>query len=352
MSKYSEKQQNAAFDPLDTKASPSIKATHKQHEIPQKMLFEWRFLQPRFWGIWLILAMILPLIWLPLRHQFMLGRGLGRLLFKLAKRRREDTLINLKLAFPKKSDEERLTLARQVFINQGIGIFESLSAWFMPEKFARTFSVSGLQHLIQAQKDGKAVLLLGAHYTLLDLGGVIATQFFTADCVYRPQNNPVFEWLIFNRRRHIFEAQIAHKDMKKLASRIKAGKVIWYTPDQDFGLEHGVMADFFGVPAATITAQRRLAKLGDKKNPPAVIIIAMHRTTPDFIPRGKRPHYHLNFSPTLDNYPSHDEHADANRINAMIEENIKKDPTQWMWFHRRFKTQADGTDYYKKNPPR
>ena len=72
----------------------------------------------------------------------------------------------------------------------------------------------------------------------------------------------------------------------------------------------------------------------------------MIRKTPDHIPKGKIPHYHISLSPVLDNYPSDDEIADAQRINNMFETIIKKDITQWMWFHRRFKTQADGTNYY------
>ncbi len=327
---------------------PSMKEVHKQTHLADKKPFEWAFLHPRYWGIWVIMALVLPLIFLPLRWQFWLGKCLGLLIFRVAASRKQDTLTNLSLAFPNKTADERLLLARQVFINQGIGIFESLCAWFRPEYFAQSFSISGLQHLVEAQSQGKAVLLLGAHFTSLDLGGRLCTQFFAADCVYRPQNTPLLEWFIYNGRRHIFDEQIAHKDMKKLATRIKAGKVIWYSPDQDFGLEHGVMAPFFGTPAATITAQRRLAKLGDKKNPPAVLMMSMIRTTPDIIPRGKKPHYQIRLSPALDNYPSADEYADAVRVNQLLEENILQDVTQWMWFHRRFKSQADGTQYYTK----
>lgn len=326
--------------------SPTLKATHKQSQIAPKAPFEWRFLYPKFWGIWLGIVLLVPLVLLPLRVQFFIGRQLGKLLFLLLKSRKQDTLTNLRLAYPTKSDEERHKMARQVFINQGIGIFESLSAWFNPEKFQKSFSISGLQHLVQAQKDGRTVILLGAHYTILDLGGVLCTQFFPVDCVYRPQNNPLLEWLVFNQRRKIYEVQIASRDMKTLASRIKAGKVIWYTPDQDFGLSHGIMSPFFGVPAATITAPRRIARLGDKQNPPLVMTIAMHRVTPDFIPKGKRPHYELALK-VVDNYPTNDEQADTDYLNTLIEANINKDPTQWMWFHRRFKSQADSTNHYQ-----
>lgn len=334
--------------PVSTTPAITLTDNHKQTHIAEPKPFQWAFLHPRNWGFWLAMALILPLIYLPLRIQFMIGRAIGKLVFKLVKRRVNDTLTNLKLAFPNKSDDERQAIARQVFINQGIGIFESLCAWFRPNVFVRSFSISGLQHLVNAQKDGKAVILLGGHYTTLDLGGRLCTQFFGADCVYRPQNNALLEWFIYNARRRIFDEQISSRDMKKLITRIKAGRVIWYSPDQDFGLEHGVMATFFGVPAATITAQRRLAKMGDKSNPPAVMMMDMVRQTPDFIPSGRRPHYHITLSPALDNYPSADEVADAERINRLIEANIQKDVSQWMWFHRRFKNQADGTNYYQK----
>lgn len=330
---------------IDLKKMPDLTATHKQTSVADKAPWQWQFLKPQYWGIWLFILLFLPLLYLPLRIQFMLGRKIGELAYKLIKRRVKDTLTNLTLAFPDKSEEEKIAITKQVFVNQGIGIFETLNAWFRPNVFKRTFSISGLQHLITAQKENKAVILLGGHFTTLDLGGRLCTQFFPADCLYRKQNNPLLEWFIYNGRRHIFDEQINSRDMKKLISRIKEGKVIWYSPDQDFGLEHGVMASFFGVPSATITAQRRFASM-NKKNPPVFIVFDMIRKTPDNILKGKIPHYHISLSPVIDNYPSDNETADAQRINDLIEQSIKKDITQWMWFHRRFKTQADGTRYY------
>jgi KDO2-lipid IV(A) lauroyltransferase len=44
----------------------------------------------------------------------------------------------------------------------------------------------------------------------------------------------------------------------------------------------------------------------------------------------------------LENYPSGDDVADATRINLLIEESIRKQPDQYLWLHKRFKTQAAG----------
>ena len=103
--------------------------------------FQWQFLLPQYWGIWLGVALILPLIYLPLRYQFKIGHFLGKLLFGLIKSRRADTLTNLSLAFPELSEDQRLEMAEKIFINAGVGIFESLCAWYRPDVFTRCVTV-------------------------------------------------------------------------------------------------------------------------------------------------------------------------------------------------------------------
>ena len=51
--------------------------------------------------------------------------------------------------------------------------------------------------------------------------------------------------------------------MRSLIEKLKNGHAIWYSPDQDFGLKQGVMASFFGIQAATVTAHRRLMDISN-----------------------------------------------------------------------------------------
>lgn len=313
-----------------------------------KKPFKGSFLQPKYWGIWLLFALFLPLVYLPLRYQFWLGRKLGMAIYNILGSRRRDTLINLRLAFPEKLEAERELMAKQVFINQGIGIFETLCAWFRPNLVTPKVTISGLQHVVNAQNEGRAVILLGAHYTMLDLGAMLCTQFFPMDGMYRPQNNALLDWFIYNGRAPSFGTLTSSRNMRGLVDSIKAGHVVWYSPDQDYGLKYGVMAPFFGVPAATITAARRLATIENDGRLPAVMALHTYRQTPDKIPKGKCPHYHLTITPALADYPSNDEVVDATRVNELLEGLIRIDPTQWMWFHRRFKNGPNGrTTFYK-----
>lgn len=214
-----------------------------------------------------------------------------------------------------------------------LGLFEALNAWYSPQWFQNRMHIQSLEHLKNAE--GKGILLLGTHTTLLDAGGYACGYFFDLDVVYRPQNNPLLDMLISRCRATIYQNQISKDDMKGLISCLKDGHAIWYSPDQDFGLKQGVMAPFFGVPAATVTAHRRLIKITK-----AVAIPLFFYRDGDI----NNPQYHILLEPALVNFPSSDEVEDATRINLVIENQIKMYPTQYMWFHRRFKTRPEGYD--------
>jgi Kdo2-lipid IVA lauroyltransferase/acyltransferase len=170
---------------------------------------------------------------------------------------------------------------------------------------------------------------------LLDAGGYLCAQYFEPDVVYRPQNNLLLDMLIYRCRATIYAHQIDHDDMRGLVRNLKNGHAIWYSPDQDFGLKQGVMAPFFSVPAATVTAHRRLLKMTKA----AAIPLYIYRDG-DI----KNPQYKVLIEPAVENLPSEDEVDDATRVNQIIENQLRIAPTQYMWFHRRFKTRPAGYD--------
>ncbi|MCH7313076.1 lauroyl acyltransferase [Acinetobacter sp. ANC 3882] len=293
--------------------------------------FQWSFLRPKYWGIWVALIILMIFAILPWAIQWRLADILSKLAWKGLKSRRKTTIKNLEICFPDKSEAQIQKEAKQVFFNMMLGLFEALNAWYNPHWFKNRMHIKGLEHL--KASEGKGILLLGTHTTLLDAGGYICGYFFNLDVVYRPQNNPLLDMLISRCRATIYQNQISKDDMKGLISNLKNEHVIWYSPDQDFGLKQGVMAPFFGIEAATVTAHRRLIK------------ITKASAIPLFFYRDgdiRNPQYHVVLEPALENFPSLDEVEDATRVNLVIENQIKMYPTQYMWFHRRFKTRPAG----------
>ncbi|MFW1858527.1 lauroyl acyltransferase [Acinetobacter defluvii] len=295
--------------------------------------FYWAFLLPQYWGIWIAIVFLMLLAILPWAIQHRLATLLGNLAFKYLKSRRKTTVRNLEVCFPEWTVEQVQENARLVFVDMMLGVFETLNAWYSPQWFKDRVGIEGLQHIQTAQAEGKGVLLLGTHSTLLDAGGYLCAQYFEPDVVYRPQNNPLLDMLIYRCRATIYKAQIDHDDMRGLIRHLKEGDAIWYSPDQDFGLKQGVMAPFFGIPAATVTAHRRLLKISK-----AVAIPLYFYRHGDI----KNPQYRVLIEPAVENLPSAAELDDAIRVNKIIENQLRIAPTQYMWFHRRFKTRPEG----------
>lgn len=306
----------------------------KKHQYESGQ-FYWAFLHPRYWGIWVAILCLMMLAILPWAIQYRLATLLGNIAFERLKSRHQTTVRNLEVCFPEWSSEEVQKNARQVFVDMMIGVFETLNAWYSPKWFQNRVTVEGLEHLQKAQAEGKGVLFLGTHSTLLDAGGYLCTQYFELDVVYRPQNNPLLDMLIYRCRSTIYKDQIDHDNMRGLIRNLKNGDAIWYSPDQDFGLKQGIMAPFFGVEAATVTAHRRLLKISQAV--PIPLYFYRHGDI-------RNPQYKVLLEPPVEHLPSPDELDDATRVNKIIENQLRIAPTQYMWFHRRFKTRPKGYD--------
>lgn len=294
--------------------------------------FPEKLLAPKHWLTWTGVGLLWLLAHLPWRMQLRIGAAIGWLFYQLGPQRVSDTRINLGLCFPEKSDTEREAMVRDVFRNTGISIFETLGAWFRgPEYFHNKVIVTGEENIKAALAAGRSYFLVGPHFTTLDLYGTLASRYIQVDMVYRPQKNPVMEYIMTRGRSSSQGRMISHRDMRLLLRRIRDGHNVWYAIDQDYGAQQAVFVPFFGVPAATLTTVSRLASA--HKLP--VFFIGCRR-------EGDQQKYHLTFTPLLENFPSGDDVADTTRVNLEVEKLVRQAPTQYMWFHRRFKTQPAG----------
>lgn len=269
---------------------------------------------------------------LPLPAVIALGRGIGALGYRLARRRRHIAEVNLSLCLPELDTSDRRQLLRRTFTHLGVGLAETLMVWLHPGRsVAARFSVSGAEHLAAAEALGRGVVLISAHFTSMDIAAQPLAASGHVDLIYRENKDPVLEWLQVRGRRHYFDAVIERADTRRILRRLQSGRTLWYAADQDYGRKHSLFAPFFGIPAATITATARLARA----NGSPVLFMSQHRDLPNL-------RWHLQFSPVLEGFPSGDELADATRINTLVEAAVREYPEQYLWVHRRFKTRPEG----------
>lgn len=300
--------------------------------VMDRPAFRIYFLHPRFWPLWLGMGLLWLVVQLPYRWLVVLGRGLGGLMYHLAGSRRRIAARNLELCFPELSVGERQRLLRENFASTGMTFFEMAISWWWPvERLKRLGTVEGLEHLRQAEADGQGVILMALHFTTLEMGGALLCMQQDMYGMYRAHKNPLFDFIQRHGREQRLLGAIERDDVRGMLKVLRAGGVVWYAPDQDYGAQRSLFVPLFGVQAATVTATSKFARLGRAR------VVPFTQTR---LADGSG--YKVTVHPALADFPGESEEADCLRINQWIEQAIRQQPEQYLWAHRRFKTRPAG----------
>ena len=287
------------------------------------------------WGARLLLGLMWLLQTLPLPLLAALGNGMGRLLYAVAGSRRKVALRNLTLCFPDMPQAERRRLAHEHFRWLGRSILERSLLWFASaERLKTMIHVEGDVKL--AEHSDRPVMWLVPHFMGLDVAGVAVLLFQNqyACSMYQQQSNPVMDDIIRKgRMRFGDKAQIFPRSDKALPliRAIRRGHAFFNLPDMDFGERDAAFVPFFGVPAATLLAPSRMARALDMVVQPVVA---------EMLPGGQG--YRVRFGEPFADFPTEDPVADTARMNRWIEDEIRRNPAQYLWVHKRFKTRPAG----------
>ena len=267
--------------------------------------------------------------------QRVLGGVAGWLLYRLMRRRRGIATTNLACCFPGLGDAERSQIVRRHFRSLGLGFVEIAIAWWgSDDRIAGRSRIVGSEHLEAALSHGRGVLLLGGHFTTFEIGGRIMASRFTVGATYRPHDNPWWDSRIRAGRTRYLSELVPHKDARAMIRHLGRNRILWYAPDQDFSREGGrrrVFARFFAEHAVTTTATAWLAQRSGAR----VVPFASYRRADDS-------GWEVVLGPALEGFPSGDDSADAERLNAVLEIQIRRSVEQYLWVHRRFKTRPPG----------
>ncbi|HGJ5859128.1 MAG TPA: Kdo(2)-lipid IV(A) acyltransferase [Arsenophonus nasoniae] len=295
--------------------------------------FKISYLHPQYWLTWLGIGLLYLLVLLPYPVIYWLGTRLGRLSKYFLKKRLLIAKRNLELCFPTMSAQQRQQIINKNFESVGMGIFETGMAWFWSDKrVQRWFTIKGQHNIEKVQLTGQGIIVIGIHFLTLELGARIFGILNPGIGVYRPNDNPVMDWLQIRGRLRSNKFMLDRKDIKGMIRNLKQGEILWYAPDHDYGPRKSVFVPFFTVKhAATTIGTHILAKLA---NP------AMIPFTPRRLANAKG--YELIIQPAITHFPQQDEISTAIFMNKLIEKEIMQAPEQYMWLHRRFKTRPAG----------
>lgn len=295
------------------------------------------YIGPRYWPAWIGMGCLRLLVLLPHGASLAIGRLVGRIVHAIGGSRRAIVRRNLELCFPELPAAERNALAKAHFLALGMSIIEmGIGRWASRRKIERLVALEGKEHLDAAVAKGRGVIFLSAHFTTLEMSGrLLALNSPPFDAVYR-RNKSEFITEIQRGNREVSAADtIEKRDIKKMVRSLRAGRPVWYAPDQSYDRKGAEVVEFFGVPCMHTTATSTLARLGK-----AVVLPFF----PQRLPNGR---YVTRIYPPLENFPSGDLGADTRAYVRVLEEHIRSCPEQYFWIHRKFKNLPDDLpDYY------
>jgi len=271
---------------------------------------------------------------LPLSVQAGIGRGFGEVLHLCARRRRGIAQRNLELCFPDWTEEERAAVLREHFVLLGRSLLERGLLWYAPpERLKSLIQVEGDVGL--AQRSDRPVMWLVPHFLGLEVAGA-AVQLFqqrTVVDIYQAQSNAYLDGVLKQGRLRFGRAEAYPRSVpiRQVMKRIREGCPFFNMPDQDYGPKDSTFVPFFGVSAATLLAPSKMARMLNMVVQPVVV---------DILPGGQG--WRVRFLEPWADWPTADPAADAARMNAFIEAQILRDPAQYLWVHKRFKTRPPG----------
>jgi KDO2-lipid IV(A) lauroyltransferase len=267
-----------------------------------------------------------------------LGAGVGRLALVLTPRLRRAGHRNLQLAFPQKSEAEREQILRKLYRNLGWLLAEFCQMpYYTPKQAARFIRYEGLENYLKARDQGKGVLILTGHLGAWELSSFYHSLMgYPMSIVIRRLDNPLVDRLV-NQIRCLHGNHVLHKDdfARGLLASMRRGETVGILMDTNMTPPQGAFVDFFGHPACTGSGMARVAL---KTGAPVVPgFLLWDEATQQYV---------LRFGESLQLASSGDAEADAVAYTALftrvIEDYVRQFPDQWLWVHRRWKTQPQG----------
>ncbi len=284
----------------------------------------------RFVGRICLAAILPPIRALTMSSARRFGGSLGIVLYRGLSRYRRVAHKNIQLIYGDQIDEiEQKKMAKAVFRHFGQWAIEFIK---MPQildaEIDNVSVVIGEENIREALKSGDGSLLITGHFGNWEFIGRWLTQRgYTLNVVARDARDPattklMAETRIGNGANVLYRGNSARGILKAL----KRNEIVALLPDQNAA---DVFVPFFGQPTGTVDGP---AVLHLRTKAPLLFSWCI---------RGEDGRFHLTFETPVIVEKTENHQADVERvmtlINARLEAQIRKNPTQWLWLHDRWK---------------
>lgn len=287
----------------------------------------------RVWGKLGLRLLLEALACLPWRTHRPLASAVASLLIWRGSRSARVTRRNLELCFPALSREEREALARRSLTETVVTALE------LPRVCLRSCAgirrrivrIEGREHVEQARRAGKGLLILAPHLGNWEVLGLYLAELGRTHILYKPPRRPGLDRLLRAARARAGASVVptTRSGVAALLRALRRDELAAVLPDQEPPLRSGVFAPFFGVPALTVRLVHGLCRRSGCR----AVMAWCER-----VPGG----FAIRFRPVEPALYDADPKTSAAALNRSIEDCVRCAPEQYQWEYRRFSTPAPG----------
>lgn len=280
----------------------------------------------------------------PVNTNLQTARVLGSLMCAIDRKHRERALANLRRSFPELSESHLQKIACRSMQSLVMFFVETLfttrlvriDTWSRYVRLANFREVLAL--MLRKPGERRGLIMLTGHYGNFEiLGYTLATLGFPMASVARPLDNPYLSRWLFDVRERQGQKIIAKKGAtEEVTDVLAAGGTVAFVADQNAGPK-GLFVDFFGRKASTYKS---------------IGLLAMEYDVPVVIGGARRLGDRFEFLVEAQDiiHPA-DWRNEADplryitqRYSTALENLIRKDPGQYWWIHRRWKSRPKGEE--------
>lgn len=255
------------------------------------------------------------------------------ILSRVIRYHRQDAYDALRRSFPDKSDAWIRGVIHEMYGHLAMNVVECLGmVEGDPEELLKTVQFIGMEHVDTLLEQGQGCLVMTGHLGNWELAlSAYSARIHSAHVISKTlRQSALNDYLMKSRERVRIQVLPAHNSLRDCIRALRKNGIIGFVIDQNMIDKEGIFVEFFGRPACTTPG---LAILSSRTKTP-VVPLNMYRDADGT-------HY-AEFLPPIEPPPDIKQETVTlytQRYTAVLEELIRKRPAQWIWIHRRWKTQ-------------
>lgn len=266
---------------------------------------------------------------LPWRVLYFLSDGVYGLMYYIIGYRKQVVMSNLLIAFPEKTEQERIKIAKEFYHNFLDTFIETIKFLSLSDKeFAKRLT-GNFELLSALYATGQNIQLQSGHFFNWEYmnWGISRNSPYPLIGVYAPIGNEAFKKVIIKMRSRYNTILVSTEEFKnKFHQLAKDRYALALIADQNPGIsEKSYWLHFFGKLTGFVTGPEKSARI----NNTAVVFAHFYKV--------KRGHYHVNFEIFTASPRDLPRGEITREYVSYLEKCIRKNPANYLWSHRRWK---------------